>query len=126
MSRAGRVLLLSLALWALAGALLPARARQRTLVVEQATLTYYLPTGQVTALGIWPEEGATVGCGWEVPLGATVTFANGDTYLCADRGLTSGPWVDFFSWTDADGRALVFGHADTCPAACYATITVRW
>lgn len=70
-------------------ALLPggsSRAAARyTLTVR---LTSYLEWG-VTYSGAYTVHGLA-GCSWDIPLGATVALPDGETAVCADRGVNDG------------------------------------
>lgn len=94
---------------------------------ERVALTYYLPTGSRTASGVWPSEGASAGCGYDVPLGALAVFQNGTYVTCHDRGLTTGPWIDLYADSDEDGYAMVAERATAViNGSFYADVTFTW
>ena len=90
----GRILVLAvlvLSVWVSVGML---RAEPESRMVR---VTYYGPTGNPTASGIWPYEGMAA-CSWEMPLGVWVRIE--ETLLrCLDRGHLTEPWVDVYCET---------------------------
>jgi len=103
-----------------------AHAQPKTTITEIAHLTFYVEGGY-THSGVYTQEGYTVGCGWDVPDFATATMESGETYLCADKGATWGPWIDYYTPSYDRGYAWLAAHSDWCDASgCYAYVTYSW
>lgn len=74
--------------------------------VRLVRVTWYLPTGNPTASGRWPEPGATASCPVEIELGRWVMVAD-MLRRCDDRGRgVHGARVDIFVANRAEGEAL--------------------
>jgi hypothetical protein len=71
-------------------------------------LTYYV-AGGITFSGVRTGYGQTA-CSWNFPLWSRFRFANGETFVCTDRGhLGSSGWLDL--WRRPDLARAYGGYA---------------
>jgi hypothetical protein len=79
--------------------------------VTTVRVTHYFATGSPMASGNWPYIGAAA-CGSAIGYGSTVIMANGDSYLCEDRGYLGAYQID------------LYGLCGECRYGEYAEVTV--
>jgi hypothetical protein len=88
------------------GLILLATQAHRSEAGLNVAVSWYLPTGNVTASGVYPYPGSA-GCSLNFPLGTVLAFEDGREVVCLDRGLlgTSGH-VDIYVPSRAEGAVV--------------------
>ena len=80
------------------------KASQLSYNVREYEITFYAPTGSLTASGTVPQVGRTVACN-SLPLGCHVII-NGHEYVVEDTGGMSGNVIDIFVGSEEEAIQL--------------------